>query len=853
MHIIPHLGYIIIVDCKCNNEAGGIPDKNMNRNTFIPQLLTFTLVVGLFCALNVQANETKVSEADLERYDADGDGKLSKAEKDSMLEVIALEAFLGQDINPESLRHMRQERRFSGFGGGRGPRRTEMIVGRFDKDKDGKLNDDERKAARNYIQTSRGESGHARPSGQTSPGTTLETDMQMSRAAAPLDESHLYDAKTLRTLFLRFHDEDWYEQLGDFYRTDVNLPADLIVDGKVYHSVGVRFRGSSSYFTIRNSEKKSFNIAVDYGDGNQRLYGYKTLNLLNGHADPSFLREVLYSRIAQNYIPAPKANFVKLMINGESWGIYINIQQFNKDFLDDWFGTKRGVRWKVPPSREGGLVYIGEDPDSYQRAYQLKTNDAPNAWKDLISLCETLDRTSDEQLESELSRIFNIDRALWFLALENVFIDNDGYFSRASDYAIYQDPVGRFHLLPQDNNETFRYAGGGGPNSWDNDDPMLSPVAQESDEMRPVIRRLLSIPHLRARYLAHVRAIVDEWLDWEVLAPIIEEYRSLIDAEVKADDKKLYPYEAFATRRIEGQSRGGHFGPPGGFHGGRRGGGRGMAPSFKRFVAERREFLLNHPEINRPTASIQPVSQPANPLANQPVQITAEISADTKIDAVVLYYAVGRLAPFKSVPMSPGGSVYTGEIPATPAGTSVRYYIEARTVESNGTTAFSPAKAEFGALAYRVNAHVAENTPIVINELMPNNAGSIADPQGEHDDWIELHNLSDDEVDLSGMYLSDNPDNPRKWAFPENTVVRPHGYLIVWADEDSKDRPGLHANFKLSSSGEIVTLIDTDSRGNQILSSVEYSEQKKDVALGRLPDGIGDFKPLAMTPGKPNN
>ena len=120
MHIIPHLGYIIIVDCKCNNEAGGIPYKNMKRNTFIPQLLTFTLVVGLFCALNVQANETKVSEADLERYDADRDGKLSKAEKDSMLEVIALEAFLGQDINPESLRHMRQERRFSGFGGGRG-------------------------------------------------------------------------------------------------------------------------------------------------------------------------------------------------------------------------------------------------------------------------------------------------------------------------------------------------------------------------------------------------------------------------------------------------------------------------------------------------------------------------------------------------------------------------------------------------------------------------------------------------------------------------------------------------------------------------------------------------------------
>ena len=496
---------------------------------------------------------------------------------------------------------------------------------------------------------------------------------------------------------------------------------------------------------------------------------------------------------------------------------------------------------------------MGEDADSYQRAYQLKTNDAPNAWRDLIALCETLDKTADGQLEGELSRIFNIDGALWFLALENVFIDNDGYFSRASDYAIYQDPLGRFHLLPQDNNETFRYAGGGGPNSWDNDGPMLSPVAQEYDEMRPVIHRLLSIPHLRARYLAHIRTIVDEWLDWEALAPIIEEYRSLIDAEVKADEKKLYAYEAFVGSYIKDEIRGGHFGPPAGFHGGRRGGGPGVIPSFKRFVEERRGYLLNHPEINRPTASIQTVSQPANPLANQPVQITAEISADTKIDHVVLYYAIGRLARFESVTMSRNGSVYTGKIPATPAGTSVRYYIEARTVESSGTTTFSPAKTEFGALTYRVNAPVAENTSIVINELMPNNTGSVADPQGEHDDWIELHNLSDNEVNLSNMYLTDNENNPRKWEFPNNTIVPPHGYLIVWADEDSTDRPGLHANFKLSRRGEIVMLIDTDARGNQILSSVEYGEQERDVALGRFPDGIGDFKPLAMSPGKRND
>ena len=159
--------------------------------------------------------------------------------------------------------------------------------------------------------------------------------------------------------------------------------------------------------------------------------------------------------------------------------------------------------------------------------------------------------------------------------------------------------------------------------------------------------------------------------------------------------------------------------------------------------------------------------------------------------------------------------------------------------------------------SYRVTAPIAESSPVVLNEMMASNTISLTDPQGDTDDWIELHNVSDQEVDLSGMYLSDKKDNPRKWVFPENTVIPAGGYLIVWADEDGNDRPGLHANFKLSNfklskSGEIVMLIDKDERGNKLLDSIEFGEQEKDVAYGRLLDGTGDFRQLTMAPGKRN-
>ena len=816
----------------------------MNPNHIITNLFGVLLALLVLGAGNASA-ENMLSQEE-KRFDLNGNGQLSEDEKAIMIDTIALEALTGVQFTAQEIQaeHGGSERGRS--RGRRGPRRAEKILSRFDTDKDGRLSDVEREAARKYIHESRGERGASRPSGSISPNTTHEDDLKASLIAQPNGDPDLYDANTLRTLYLRFHDADWYEQLGDFYRTDVDVPADLIVDGKVYQSVGIRFRGSSSYFTVQN-EKKSFNIAVDYGDDRQRLYGYKTLNLLNGHSDPSFLREILYSRIARNYIPAPKANFVKLVINGESWGIYVNSQQFNKDFLDEWFGTKGGVRWKVPPGRDSGLVYNGDQPAAYQQSYQLKTRveEAPNAWQDLIELCEVLESTPDDQLESKLSTILNIDRALWFLALDNVFIDNDGYFSRASDYALYQDPKGRFHLLPHDSNETFRFAGGGGPNSWQTDGQMLSPVSQENDMMRPVISRLFAIPHLRARYLAHIRTIADKWLDWDVLQPIIAEYQSLVDAEVKADNKKLYTYEAFATSQIKDHGGGGGSG--------RGGRGRRATPSFKRFIEERAEYLLNHPEINKPTPTIASVSKPEKPMANQPVQITAEINRDVKVSAVILYYADGRLASFRSAPMSKEGAVYMGEIPAFPAGEKIYYYIEARSTKSHSATTFFPAQTEFAPLTYRVTASIADSSPVIINELMASNTKSLADPQGDNDDWIELHNVSDYAVNLSGMYLTDNQNNPRKWQFPDDTQIAPGGYLIVWADEDGNAEPGLHANFKLSRNGETIMLVDTDQRGNQVLDVIKFQAQGEDVALGRVPNGTGDFISLEGTPGQRNN
>ena len=480
-----------------------------------------------------------------------------------------------------------------GRGGPGGAQQEVKLVKQFDKDGDKRLNAVERKAAREFLAREkaegrgpRGPGGRGRGGNQEAPkpGPKLSPTDVKSYPNAPL-----YDPETLRTVFLEFENADWEKELADFYHTDVEVPAKLTVDGKTYPEVGIHFRGASSYFTVREGLKHSLSISMDFAKKDQRLGGYRTLNLLNSHEDPTYLRAVLYYQISRDYIPAPKANFMRVVINGESWGVYPNVQHFDKDLINDGFKTTKGARWKVPgsPRAQGGLGYLGEDPALYKRSYEIKSKDEPKAWVDLIRLCRVLNQTPSEKLEAALAPLLDIDGALKFLALENVFINNDGYWIRTSDYSIYQDEKGRFHVIPHDANETFAVPGGpgfGGAGKMDT--PKLDPLFGADDPRKPLLNKLLAVPALKARYLGYVHDMAERWLDWNTLGPLAEKYQALIAADLKTDTRKLDSFESFrqgATVDVEGA---GMRGPQ-------------QSIGLKNFADQRRAFLLDHPEVSK--------------------------------------------------------------------------------------------------------------------------------------------------------------------------------------------------------------------------------------------------------------
>ncbi len=127
---------------------------------------------------------------------------------------------------------------------------------------------------------------------------------------------------------------------------------------------------------------------------------------------------------------------------------------------------------------------------------------------------------------------------------------------------------------------------------------------------------------------------------------------------------------------------------------------------------------------------------------------------------------------------------------------------------------------------------------VVINELVAANVSIVADQDEEYDDWIELYNNGNEAVDLSGYFLSDNPENNGKWEFPSGTSIAANGYLIIWADEDGSQE-GLHASFKLSKLGEELRLSNRDTIA---IDSVIFGEQETNKAYAREPNGTGNFR-----------
>ncbi|MBK8433712.1 MAG: lamin tail domain-containing protein [Chloroflexi bacterium] len=150
--------------------------------------------------------------------------------------------------------------------------------------------------------------------------------------------------------------------------------------------------------------------------------------------------------------------------------------------------------------------------------------------------------------------------------------------------------------------------------------------------------------------------------------------------------------------------------------------------------------------------------------------------------------------------------------------------------------------AGWGAAVTAAPAHApAAVTDLRINEFMASNTSTITDPvNGTFADWIEIYNMGATDVDLQGLYLSDDPALPTKHLMSQSLIVPAGGYVLLWAINAPPVGPE-YVQFALGAGGEDILIVDVD--GTTIIDSVTFGAQTADVSEARIPDGTGAFVP----------
>jgi hypothetical protein len=453
------------------------------------------------------------------------------------------------------------------------------------------------------------------------------------------------------------------------------------VNGTRFDSVGVRYKGNSSYFRTRNetSKKLPFNIKLDFSKTGQQLKsGQTTIKLSNAFLDPSFVREPLAYEMARKYMPAPLCNFTRLYINDKFYGIYVNSESIDVSFIQKHFGTTTGNivkcdpdNWKrmrsqsgCPKGENASLAYLNDNPGCYEAFYEV---DKPIAWKYLLNLIRVLNKTP-EKIES----VLDVDQTLWMLALNNAMVNLDSYNGSLShNYYLWFDTTGLAHPLIWDLNMAF----GGWRRNFsfeemkDDDLVQYQPLAEFDNLKRPLISKLLHNSFYRKIYLAHLRTITNEWLANGQIMKRAQAMTKEIDPWVKKDSLKLYPLADFQQALDKTVKSG-----PDNIIG------------VGQLMIKRTEWLAKHPLLNKIQPTIKDVKYTKT---DGKATVTASIANATK--GAWFYFRTDKMFAFKRLPLhddgtngdiTAGDGVFTAQLDANNA---KQYYLAAEGEEGGST------------------------------------------------------------------------------------------------------------------------------------------------------------------------
>jgi hypothetical protein len=619
------------------------------------------------------------------------------------------------------------------------------------------------------------------------------------------------------------------------------------INGVTFDSIGAKYKGNSTFSS--NRTKNPWHFELDHIKGNQNYQGIKDIKLSNIYYDPSFVREALSFDILKNYMHCPRANFARVYVNDTLIGLYTNTEAITKTFGQREFhsnNTNPFFKCNPPSGPNGGvpsLTYINADSNSYMRTYELKSD---YGWNDLVALCDTL-----KNKPASIEQVMDMDRVIWMSAFNALVVNLDSYSGIFGwNYYLWKDNNGRFNPIIWDMNMSFGSftSTGTAPQRVDTSTAIsLTPFLHQNNPERPLLNLIFdSHSTYRRQYVAHLKTMMTEMFLNGYYRTVGLNLQNLINSDVQQDPNKFYTYASFKPNLYIAQTGYAILPTPD----------LNSFPGIVNLMDKRVDWLLNNVHELRsqpPVIENRPIT-PATPRLNDVIWVTTRLTNAT-------YTYVGWRASigdiFKKTPLFDDGlhqdglandGVYGASFPALSP--IMQYYIYA---ENNNAGLFSPERAEHE--FHTIAIDVTPVTPItrgqlVLNEIMALNTKTALAPNGKYGDWVELHNRTNNALNIGGVTMSDDRNFLTKWRVPANTIIAPNGYLIVWGTDDSLIINDLQMNFKLTANGEALYLMAPAPVA--LLDSVTFPKQKADTTWARYPNGTGNWRFLRATFKAPN-
>ncbi len=226
--------------------------------------------------------------------------------------------------------------------------------------------------------------------------------------------------------------------------------------------VGVRTKGSvgstnGGQVNISNG-KIGLKVKFNWSIPGQEFLGLKRLTLNNMLQDPSMVRDVLsYKLFTAMGLVAPRTGFARVYINGDNYGLYLNLESFDEIMMARWRSSMQHMydaTWA--PGWNAGSESCTSDwvmpeitVDDYRCNFEIDRG-VPEDFDDIAALAEAMD--SQESLSPDAKKIIYVDQIAKFFAVEKYISHWDGQSGSPSwtpnNFRMYSNSKGRLELLP---------------------------------------------------------------------------------------------------------------------------------------------------------------------------------------------------------------------------------------------------------------------------------------------------------------------------------------------------------------------------------------------------------------------